>query len=71
MCFGIASYNWPGSIGAWGKYSSELDATTQAILFGPGANIADNGMGAFMKVSRMENLLQVITDVYSAGLSLY
>ena len=71
MCFGIASYNWPGSIGAWGKYSSELDASTQSLLLGPGANIADDGMGAFMKISRTENLLDVVSDVYAAGLRLY
>jgi hypothetical protein len=71
MCFGIASYNWPGSIGAWGKWSSEVDVRTQAILLGPGANIADDGMGAFMKISRTEDMLDVISAVYRAGLTLY
>ena len=71
MCFGIASYNWPGSIGAWGKWSSELDGRTQAILLGPGVNIADDGMGAFMKISRREDLVDVVSGVYSAGHTLY
>jgi hypothetical protein len=71
MCFGIASYNWPGSIGVWGKWASEIDAQTRAILQGTGANIADDGMGAIMKLSRDEELLEVVHDVLRRGSKLY
>ncbi|KAF8522696.1 hypothetical protein BU17DRAFT_27302, partial [Hysterangium stoloniferum] len=56
MCFGIASYNWPGCIGAWGSWMSEVDPQTRSIMQGDGANIADEGIGAFMKWSRDKDL---------------
>ena len=73
MCFGIAPYNWPGSIVAWGKLASEIDATTQAILRSPGANIADDGMGVLMKLSRLDsdNMLGTVKVAHAAGRRLY
>jgi len=71
MCFGIASYNWPGSIGAWGKWGSEIDLRTRMIMNGDGANIADEGMGVLMKLSRNEGLLGRAQDVFRLGSKLY
>ncbi|KAF8591674.1 hypothetical protein K439DRAFT_1626657 [Ramaria rubella] len=71
MCFGLASYSWPGAIGAWGKWASEIDASTHALLQGPGANIADEGLGAVMKLSRVENIVSVVEGLVRAGGRLY
>jgi hypothetical protein len=55
MCFGAASFNFPGSISAWGIYDHEMDDDTRALLNGPGEGIDDEGLGMYLKLSRQDD----------------
>jgi hypothetical protein len=55
MCFGAASFNYPGAIRAWGVYDHEMDESTRALLNGPGEGIEDEGLGMYLKLSRQDD----------------
>ena len=55
MCFGAASFNYPGSIHAWGVYDHEMDEVTRALLNGPGEGVDDEGLGMYLKLTRQDD----------------
>ena len=71
VCFGIASYSWPGCIGVWGKWEDEIDPDTLLLLNSPGRGIADEGLGALMKVIRSSDVAGIARDFIAHDLVWY
>lgn len=55
MCYGAASFNFPGAIRTWGVYDHEMNDNTRALLDGPGQGIEDEGLGMYLKLSRQDD----------------
>jgi hypothetical protein len=57
MCFGIAAYRFPGSVGAWGVTADQWDPATRGIMASPvGLAIEDEGMGLMLQLTRSSDL---------------
>ncbi|KZT39816.1 hypothetical protein SISSUDRAFT_984358 [Sistotremastrum suecicum HHB10207 ss-3] len=55
LCFGVAVYNYPGTVDAWGLPGWEMDDATRDLLNAPSLGAQDEGLGLLVKLSRLND----------------